>query len=420
MPNKRANGEGSIRRVNKNGHDYWEARYTISKDLGNGKQEQKSKYFKTQAEARKFLSSVSVSIDEQNYFQPEKITLGAWIDLWLDEYCGDKKYLTVKNYKSICDTHIKPALGAVLLKDLKTTQIQKFYNSLAKTGKEIKSKDAKTGKVTVTYEPLSVKTIHNVHGILVKCLNTAIDVEYIKSNPATRTIIPKKASKEIKPLTDGEVNSFMAELDREEPEYRDVFRIILFCGLRESEAIGLTWDCLDYETNTIHVYRQWQERPLKDGGACFAPLKNSKTRNITASAFVMQILKDAQIRQMEERMKAGVYWQGWKNLKERETYFIFTHPDGKPIYSNTLYEHYKKIAKRIDVPDSRVHDLRHTFAVLSLQNGDDVKTVQENLGHATASFTLDVYGHVSQKMKQDSADRMQAYIESITAKEKQA
>ena len=58
--------------------------------------------------------------------------------------------------------------------------------------------------------------------------------------------------------------------------------------------------------------------------------------------------------------------------------------------------------------------------MLSLQNGDDVKTVQENLGHATASFTLDVYGHVSQKMKQDSADRMQAYIESITAKEKQA
>lgn len=85
-------------------------------------------------------------------------------------------------------------------------------------------------------------------------------------------------------------------------------------------------------------------------------------------------------------------------------------------YSNTLYEHYKKIAARIGAPDSRVHDLRHTFAVISLQNKDDVKTVQENLGHATASFTLDVYGHVSERMRQESADRMQEYIQSVIGK----
>ena len=65
--------------------------------------------------------------------------------------------------------------------------------------------------------------------------------------------------------------------------------------------------------------------------------------------------------------------------------------------------------------DARFHDLRHTYAVMSLQEGDDPKTVQENLGHATASFTLDVYGHVSEKMKQDSAARMQKYITKIRA-----
>ena len=55
------------------------------------------------------------------------------------------------------------------------------------------------------------------------------------------------------------------------------------------------------------------------------------------------------------------------------------------------------------------------YAVLSLQNGDDVKTVQENLGHASAAFTLDVYGHVSDKMKQDSAARMEEYIRRLNA-----
>ena len=60
-----------------------------------------------------------------------------------------------------------------------------------------------------------------------------------------------------------------------------------------------------------------------------------------------------------------------------------------------------------------MHDLSHTFAVLSLQNGDDIKTVQGNLGHATAAFTLDVYGHVSERMKDDSAARMEKYISEM-------
>ena len=61
----------------------------------------------------------------------------------------------------------------------------------------------------------------------------------------------------------------------------------------------------------------------------------------------------------------------------------------------------------------RFHDLRHTFAAISLQNGDDIKTVSENLGHATVAFTLVVYGHVTEKMRKDSADRMQAFIDSL-------
>ncbi len=79
----------------------------------------------------------------------------------------------------------------------------------------------------------------------------------------------------------------------------------------------------------------------------------------------------------------------------------------------TLYNQFKQIAAQIGVPEARIHDLRHTFAVISLQNGDDFKTVQDALGHATAAFTLDVYGHVSERMKEESAKRQQAYIENL-------
>lgn len=71
------------------------------------------------------------------------------------------------------------------------------------------------------------------------------------------------------------------------------------------------------------------------------------------------------------------------------------------------------MAAKLGVPNARVHDLRHTFAVLSLENGDDIKTVQGNLGHATAAFTLDVYGHVSDTMQKASAERMERFVQSI-------
>ena len=119
--------------------------------------------------------------------------------------------------------------------------------------------------------------------------------------------------------------------------------------------------------------------------------------------------------QMEHRLLAGEAWEGWKTSEEAKKALVFTNALGKNFTQPSVVRHYKKIAARIGAPNSRVHDLRHTFAVLSLQNGDDVKTVQDNLGHATAAFTLDVYGHAAKRMKEESAARMQNYIESVSS-----
>lgn len=87
---------------------------------------------------------------------------------------------------------------------------------------------------------------------------------------------------------------------------------------------------------------------------------------------------------------------------------------GHHLSAQTVYLHFKKLAGQAGFPSARFHDLRHSYAVASLQSGDDIKTVQENLGHHTAAFTLDVYGHVTEQMKRNSADRMQRFIESLS------
>ena len=392
-----AAGAGSIRKktVSTKGREYtyWEARVTVGFDPGTGKQVQKSFTGKTQKEVREKMQATAVAVNTGDYFEPSKMTLARWIEIWLQEYSGDKKYSTVKHYKAQCKTHIIPSLGAVRLSELTPPQIQAFYNKKQRDG-------------------LAPKSVRNIHGILTKCLSTAVRVGYLRVNPAASATLPKVVRKEIHPLTDQQVQDFLQAAS--DDEYEILLKVILFTGLRESEAIGLTWDCIDFKLGTLKICKQLQKRPLKDGGFTFTPLKNNKTRILKPAPFVMKLLERRRCEQAEQRLMTGDLWEGWNSAEERKTALVFTSAIGRNLHPQTVYNHYKKLAAKIGVPESRVHDLRHTFAVLSLQNGDDVKTVQSNLGHATAAFTLDVYGHVSEKMKNDSAARMEAYIEGIS------
>ena len=93
---------------------------------------------------------------------------------------------------------------------------------------------------------------------------------------------------------------------------------------------------------------------------------------------------------------------------------MFANEFGRYISLRAVFDCFKRTVRKVGLPNLRIHDLRHTYAVNSIRAGDDIKTVQSNLGHATASFTLDVYGHVTQKMRQQSADRMEEFIQKVS------
>lgn len=390
MPRKKnAQGAGTIR---KRPDGRWEARYTTGFDPVTGRQIQRSIYGKTQREVREQLAQITTELDTGTYIVPSQMTLEQWLEVWLREYMFDKKWSTIKHYKAQVKVHILPALGRVPLAQLDPHRIQSFYNGLLRGG-------------------LSAKSVRNVHGILNKCLSIAMRLEYLRRNPAQLVTLPRVEHKEIKPLTDEQVQRTFSIAGHD--GYGMLLKLVMFTGLRLGEAIGLTWDSVDFTKRRLTVSKQLQKRPLADGGFTFAPLKNDKTRVIAPAPFVLDLLKQWQQTQAEDRLRAGWEWQGWKSEQERKAAVIFTTPFGAHLHPQTVYNHFKKLAIQVEAPNARVHDLRHTYAVLSLQNGDDVKTVQNNLGHATAAFTLDVYGHVSERMKEDSAMRMQQYIESL-------
>ena len=388
---KGAKGGGTIRQ---RPDGRWEARYTLGIDPGTGKQIQKSVYGKTQREVRQKLTAITAEIDSGTFTQEDKTTVEQWLNIWLDEYMGDKKYGTIRNYKIACKYHIIPYIGKYRLSDLKPHMIQTLYNRLYRGDDGEKS--------------LSAKTVRNVHGVLSKALNQAVWNEIIRSNPAQLTTLPRKERKDIEILSDEQIQQFSMLVEQD--NYRAILKFILFSGVRESEAIGLTWDCIDFDRGTIRIYHQMLKRTKEAGGYTLVSLKNDKERLLTPPPMLMTMLKEQKREQVERRMKAGPAWRGWNSVEEQKTWFVFTTEFGDHYCPQTVYAHFKKIARQIGAEKANVHSLRHTYAVLCLQNGDDVKTVQSNLGHATAAFTLDVYGHVSEKMKQDSANRMEAYM----------
>ena len=390
MAKKSAAGSGSIRKrtLNKNGkqYTYWEARYSAGRDPGTGKQIQRSISGKTQKEVSQKLKSITSSLDDGTYVAPCKLTVGQWLDIWTSEYLSSVKPRTADLYKGVVNARIKPGIGALKLDALTPHVIQTYCNDLSREG-------------------LAPKTVKNIHGILHKTLQQAVINGYIRNNPADSTVLPRVSRRDIKPLDEEQISIFLKTIQGH--EYCDLFTVTLFTGMREGEALGLLWDCVDFENGTIKVDKQLQLIRGSRGQYQMVPTKNSKSRTITLAPSVVKILRDIKHKQLENKM---LYGAAWKNSG-----FVFTNDLGHHLFASTVYKSFKRVMEEIGSPETRFHDLRHSYAVASIRSGDDIKTVQDNLGHATAAFTLDVYGHVTQQMKQDSANRMEQFIKEVSA-----
>ena len=396
---KSAAGCGNIRKkvVKKNGKEYpyWEARYTVGYNPGTGKQIQKSITGKTQKEVAQKLKELTAALDAGTYIAPNKTTVGQWLDTWQAEYLGAVKLSTVSSYQATIKNHIKPGLGAIKLESLTTQDIQEFYNSRLK-GDEKR-------------ESLSPKTVKNIHGVLHKALHQAMLNGLIRNNPSDACVLPKATKKKVKPLNEEQIAALLKALKGH--KYENLILTALFTGLREGEVCGLQWDCVNLESGAILVDKQLQSirksvRGDRDKYA-LVPTKNGKERYLTVAPFVVELLKKEKSKQDNNRkLFEGDY---------EDSGLVFTDEIGRRITPQAAYRAFKLVVTELGFETARFHDLRHSFAVASLRSGDDVKTVQENLGHATSAFTLDVYGHVTEQMKVESANRMEAFIQSVSA-----
>jgi integrase len=170
--------------------------------------------------------------------------------------------------------------------------------------------------------------------------------------------------------------------------------VLLFGGLRPSEALGLQWD--DIQGDTISIQRTLVD---KVGGLHFAPTKTKKSRRaVVVPGVVVDALKAHRKRQAAEQLKAGEAWRG-EGL-------VFCNQVGGPIRQSQTRKSFKRLRKVAELPPMRIYDLRHSAATLLLEMGEDLKVVSERLGHSTITLTADTYSHVTRGMQERAAAKL--------------
>lgn len=374
---KNANGTGNIRQK-PNGK--FEGRVMINKQsfsfTGNSREE-------VQARINKAL--FPLNFDET--IKPEDMTVSQFIEQWRGTYTQDIKKSTMQRYDLDIRLRIVPLIGEIKLCELRPVVITQLYNFVQNQG-------------------LSNKSIKNLHGTLHRILEDAVENDYLSRNVADRAKIPKatEPKKEMRPLKDSEVPLFLTAIKGH--KFANAYLIALYTGMRESELIGLTWDCIDWEKKRIRLYRQLPRDQEKGVADTFTTLKNGQSRIIAPADEVFSILRKARAEQAEKKLRAG---EEWSNKES----FVFTDDSGEHLKRVTLYNNFKRIVASIGLPEVRFHDLRHTYATISLQIGIDVKTVSANLGHADVAFTMNKYGHVTEGMHEKSQKTWQEYIEKV-------
>ncbi len=387
---KRGHGEGTIY---KRTDGRWSAQITVH-DPATGKPKRLTLYGRTREEVSAKLTKTLYEQQIGAFVEPNKITLGEWLDIWLNNYKKLKvRKTTFGNYETMIRTYIKPALGNLLLKQIQPSTLQSFYTHLLESGRK---KEA---------GGLSPRMVHYVHTLIHAALKQAVKEGLIIRNPADAVELPKVKKREIEPLTREEITAFLDAI-RGDRLYA-AFCLALKTGLRRGEILGLRWKDIDFKEKKLHVRQILVEARDPNGEKKVAlvfqePKTKKSQRTIPLTDDLIKLLKQHRARQNEEKLIFGKDYQ--------DHGLVFCGEDGRPIWPRNFLRHFTALQKKAGIKHHRIHDLRHTFATLLLAEGEELKNVQELLGHEKISTTADIYTKVLEESKRKAVSKLDAII----------
>ena len=365
MAKKRANGEGGIRYIEKS--KLWRGEVTVGY-TEKGTQKRKYVYGKTQKEAREKLDEVKRQLS-QGTFSDTKLTVKAYLEQWLIEKSRDGKIQTAEDYRYQLERYVVPRIGRVQLTKLTPLHVQRMCGDLADT--------------------ISPQRANKCRRVLSTALNQAVRWQLIVRNPCD-AVKPFSVEKQDMQIWNAEEATRFIDTARPHRLFA-AFYLAMSTGLRRGELLGLRWQ--DVEGSSLVV----RQSLIDQRGRIMMSTPKTKrgARRVALSPDVMDVLEGHRKRQEAERKHLGTAWP--------DTNFVFTSKTGTCLQPRSFSRTWHLLQERAGVRHVRLHDLRHLHASLAVRNGMNAKVLADRLGHAKASFTLDVYTHLFEEQRANSA-----------------
>lgn len=371
MPGRRQHGEGSVFQRSRDGR--WVARADLS--YKDGKRDQRLFVRATPKEA---IDARDEFLDKRRdgFTLPKgrQITVGQWVEHWLHKVARPRvdPNTYYRSYRQKCEDYIIPYFARIRLAELTEEHIEEWHRYLA----------ARTSRRGT---PLSPSTITTAHRIFSAALNVAVARRRLPHNPCSLVPPPKSDQLEPEPPSAAEVQAILAACADRPGGARWILAICT--GLRQGEALGLRWRDVKLAAPASVTVRQSAARV--DGELVMkAPKSKASRRTVPLPAEAAAALKVHRDSQEVRDLRDGL---------------VFTDPQGRPVHSRADWQDWRDLLASLGTPHYRVHDLRHGYATMLLEQGIDPRVVMDLMGWSSLAM-LKRYQHVRPVMHKAAAD----------------
>lgn len=371
MAKRRKRGDGGIS-LRSDGR--WEGRYVVGYD-DKGLPVTKNVLAKSKSECAAKLKALADSLNAPTPDQPRPgILLGDWLDLWYQSYKKPNlRPNTQISYERRIYQHIIPTLGNIQMDKLTANDIQQFYARLKQGGRLIRTE--------LYGEGLTDQTIRGIHTTLHAALDKAVSERLLLRNPADGCRLPSAKAREMQVLTPEEIQRLL--IQAKEDGCYELLLLELSTGLRRGEICALQWNDLNLRTGELRIERQVHR--VKGELVVSSPKTKASNRSIILPAPVLSVLR------------------AYKSTETSRWMFPSPINEDSPRDPAAVRKRLQIVLERAECKKVRFHDLRHVFCTACLEHGMDVKTLSTIIGHVSSSTTLNVYAHVTDKMRRTAA-----------------
>ena len=314
--------------------------------------------------------------EQRHSSEKAQMRFSDWVREWLEDTRQRVDIITYEGYSNVARLHVLPhfdALG-VTLEDITRPMLQAYVDQKSVT--------------------LSASSLQKHRNILNQSCKAALLGDWIQVNPCDGLRLPKQQKPEFSFYTAPQLARLLQAIQGE-PLF-PLVQVAAVYGLRKSELLGLQWDSVDFEANTLtvkHTVVKLCSTVAKD-----TPKSNASRRTFPLTPEMRTLFLQAKADETANRRLFG--------REYHQSPYIFKWPDGRPFSPDYVSQKFSKLLKQHGLPHIRFHELRHSCASMLIAQGFSLKDVQEWLGHADITLTANTYSHLDIARKKSIAESL--------------